>query len=251
MLVPNAIFTIFRAIRSKKWVMKCIDAMPDCLTLWFASVWELITCSGMYTCALYSLPFCMSTNRSMILTNFAIRLKVIMLGNVLCSMCVILVALASTVITMFMADPMYREHPVYFGFFLYVFSGIISSSLMVVFLVIINNEILLLNRRNVIFYAFSQNVTKSLYVCIYHDMRTNGIDLPLTVLQNINMYVMEVQMYAQQNLGLDVPPDQIVGGINPQIMAELQNLPPGGEDDLNALRLMGMNADEDDELYDA
>lgn len=82
-------------------------------------------------------------------------------------------------------------------------------------------------------------------------MRTNGIDLPLTVLQNINMYVMEVQMYAQQNLGEDVSPDQVVGGIPPAVMAELQNLPPGAEDDLNALQLMGLNDNDDDEVYDA
>lgn len=80
-------------------------------------------------------------------------------------------------------------------------------------------------------------------------MRTNGIDLPLTVLQNINMYVMEVQMYAQQNLGMEV--DQVVGGIPPAVLAELQNLPPGAEDDLNALQLMGLNDNDDDEVYDA
>lgn len=84
-------------------------------------------------------------------------------------------------------------------------------------------------------------------MCIYHDMRTNGIDLPLTVLQNINMYVMEVQMYAQNNLGMEVPPDQIVGGIPPAIMAELNQLPPGVENELNAL---GFN-DDDDDVYDA
>lgn len=135
MIGPTTLMSLCRTIRTKKWTLKFINAMPDCLTLWFASVWELFTCSGMYTCALYSLPYCMSSNRSMILTSFAVRVKVIMLGNVLCSMCVILVALASTVITMFMSDPIYREHAVYFGFFLYVFSTIISASLMVVFLV--------------------------------------------------------------------------------------------------------------------
>lgn len=91
-------------------------------------------------------------------------------------------------------------------------------------------------------------MTKSLYVCIYHDMRTNGIDLPLTVLQNINMYVMEVQMYAQNNLGLEVPQDQMAGGIPASVMAEMGNLPPGAEHDLNAMGLMG---DDDDDVYDA
>lgn len=135
LLVPAELMSLLRKLRSQKWIMKCTDAMPECLTLWFASVWEMLTGSAMYTCAIYSLPFCMSSNRSMILTNFAVRLKVIMLGNVLCTMCIILVALASTVITLLTSDAIYREHVVYFGFFLYGFSTIISSSLMVVFLV--------------------------------------------------------------------------------------------------------------------
>lgn len=121
-----------------QWIMKCCDMMPDCLNLWFSAVWEMLTGAPMYTCAIYSLPFCLSANRSMILTNFAIRLKVIMLGNVLCTMCIILVSLASTVLTLFMADPVYREHAVYFGFFLYLFSTVVSSLLMVVFLVSLN-----------------------------------------------------------------------------------------------------------------
>lgn len=54
-------------------------------------------------------------------------------------------------------------------------------------------------------------------------------------------------MYAQNNLGLEVPPDQIVGGIPPAIMAELNQLPPGVENELNAL---GFN-DDDDDVYDA
>lgn len=89
-------------------------------------------------------------------------------------------------------------------------------------------------------------MTKSLYVCIYHDMRTNGIDLPLTVLQNINMYVMEVQMYAQQNMGVDVPPDQLAGGIPPGVLAEGGLLPAGAEEDLRAIGII-----DDDEEYDA
>lgn len=56
-------------------------------------------------------------------------------------------------------------------------------------------------------------------------------------------------MYAQQNLGMEV--DQVVGGIPPAVLAELQNLPPGAEDDLNALQLMGLNDNDDDEVYDA
>lgn len=135
LIVPTAILGLLRLVRNKKWILKATNAMPSCLTIWFASLWELGTGTGMYTCALYSLPFCMSTNRSQILTDFAIRLRVIMLGNVLCSMCVILVALASTIISMILSDTKYRDHPVFFGVFLYLFASIISSSLMVVFLV--------------------------------------------------------------------------------------------------------------------
>lgn len=78
-------------------------------------------------------------------------------------------------------------------------------------------------------------------------MRTNGIDLPLSVLKNINMYVMEVQMYAQNNLGMDVPQDQIAGGIPASVMAEMSQLPPGEMNDLNAMGLWG----PDEEEYDA
>lgn len=100
---------------------------------------------------------------------------------------------------------------------------------------------------NLISTPFLQNVTKSLYVCIYHDMRTNGIDLPLTVLQNINMYVMEVQMYAQNTMGLEIPPDQVVGGIPPNVLADLGNLPPGTTEN----ELQAMMNDDDDDVYDA
>lgn len=135
MFIPAEVMNMVRKLRGQKWLMKAVDLLPECLLLWFAAVWEMLTGSPLYTCALYSLPFCLSANRSMILTNFAIRLKVIMLGNVLCTMCIILVALASTVITLFVADPIYREHAVYFGFFMYLESTVVSSLLMVVFLV--------------------------------------------------------------------------------------------------------------------
>lgn len=134
-IVPAEAMSILRKLRNQKYIMKCTDVAPDWLLLWAASVWEMFTGSAMYTCALYSLPFCLSSNRSMILTNFAVRLKVIMLGNVLCTMCIVLVALASTIFTMALVDKQYREHSVYFGFFLYVFATIISGLLMVVFLV--------------------------------------------------------------------------------------------------------------------
>lgn len=96
-----------------------------------------------------------------------------------------------------------------------------------------------------------QNVTKSLYVCIYHDMRTNGVELPLTVLQNINTYVNQVQRYAEQNLGMDVAPDQVAGGLSPQAIAELGYLPSDDEEDLRAMRIMGLSNNDDDEEYDA
>lgn len=79
-------------------------------------------------------------------------------------------------------------------------------------------------------------------------MRTNGIDLPLTVLQNINMYVMEVQMYAQNNLGMEVTQDQIVGGIPPSVISDMAVAPPGAVDDLNVL---GILAEDDEVEYDA
>lgn len=146
MFLPAETMNLLRKLRSQKWIRTSCDMLPECLTLWFASVWEMLTGAPLYTCAIYSLPFCMSSNRSMILTNFAIRLKVIMLGNVLCTMCIILVALASTVITLFMGDPVYREHSVYLGFFLYLFSTVISSLLMVVFLVSFSDVLRGINR---------------------------------------------------------------------------------------------------------
>lgn len=63
------------------------------------------------------------------------------------------------------------------------------------------------------------------------------------------MYVMQVQMYAQNNLGMEVAPDQLVGGIPASVIAELGQLPPGAENELNALGLM--DEDGDDDEYDA
>lgn len=87
------------------------------------------------------------------------------------------------------------------------------------------------------FVTLLQNVTKSLYVCIYHDMMANGIDLPFTVIPNINTYVMEVQMFVQNSLGVRLPPDQLAGGIPATAIPEMRET----LDD----------ADDEDDLYDA
>ena len=135
MFIPMEFLNLCRKLKGQKWIMKCCALFPEALTLWFASLTEMLSGSPIYTCAMYSVPFCMATNRSMVLTNFAMRLRIIMLGNVLCTMCIILVSLASTVLTLAMANPEYRDHAVYFGLFLFLFSTLISSMLLVVFLV--------------------------------------------------------------------------------------------------------------------